>query len=93
MPERRYTELKKSFASACREKYRRFQVTRFASHVRHSLADGGVDVVKIKESMGHASIVIASDQGKRGAIVMLSEYRQHCRKFVTGKHVSRFNPL
>src|ERR1041384_436856 len=51
----------------------------------------GVDVVKIKELMGHASIVQtmryihATDQGKRGAIVVLSEYRQrnqysHCRK-------------
>jgi integrase len=53
------------------------------------LADAGVDVVKIKELMGHASIVTtmryihATDQGKRGAIVVLSEYRQrHCRKFV-----------
>jgi len=53
------------------------------------LADAGVDVVKIKELMGHASIVItmryihATDQGKRGAIVVLSEYRQKRRhKFV-----------
>src|ERR1700752_3183756 len=44
---------------------------------------------KHKELMGHASIVTtmryihATDQGKGGAIVMLSEYRQrHCRKFV-----------
>ena len=56
------------------------------------LADAGVDVVKIKELMGHASIVTtmryihATDQGKRGAIVVLSEYRQqHCRKFVTSE--------
>ena len=40
------------------------------------LADAGVDVVKIKELMGHASIVTtmryihATDQGKRGAIVV-----------------------
>jgi Phage integrase family len=46
------------------------------------LADAGVDVVKIKELMGHASIVTtmryihATDQGKRGAITVLSEYRQ-----------------
>jgi hypothetical protein len=38
--------------------------------------------VKIKELMGHASIVTtmryihATDQGKRGAIIVLSEYRQ-----------------
>src|SRR6266404_5156462 len=38
------------------------------------LADAGVDVVKIKELMGHASIVTtmryihATDQGKRGAV-------------------------
>jgi integrase len=46
------------------------------------------DVVKIKELMGHASIVTtmryihATDQGKRGAIVVLSEYQRHRRKFV-----------
>ena len=39
------------------------------------LADAGVDVVKIKELMGHASIVTtmryihATDQGKRRAVV------------------------
>ena len=49
------------------------------------LADAGVDVVKIKELMGHASIVTtmryihATDRGKRGAIVVLSEYRQKHR--------------
>jgi hypothetical protein len=44
-------------------------------------------VVKIKELMGHAPIVTtmrymhATDQGKRKAIVVLSEYRQqHCHK-------------
>jgi hypothetical protein len=51
---------------------------------------------KIKELMGHASIVTtmryihATDQGKRGAIVVLSEYRQRHRltdghKFVTNE--------
>jgi len=46
------------------------------------LADAGVDVVKIKELMGHASIVTtmryihATDQGKREAIAGLSAYRQ-----------------
>ncbi|MBA3515995.1 MAG: site-specific integrase [Pyrinomonadaceae bacterium] len=50
------------------------------------LADAGVDVVKIKELMGHASIVTtirfihATDQGKRGAISVLSEYRQQRRR-------------
>ena len=89
----RYTEVKKSFASACREA----GISDFRFHdLRHTfgtrLADAGVDVVKIKELMGHASIVTtmryihATDQGKRGAIVVLSEYRQqHCRKFVTSE--------
>ena len=56
------------------------------------LVDAGVDVVKIKELMGHASIVTtmryihATDQGKRGAITILSEYRQQRRhKFVTNE--------
>ena len=54
------------------------------------LADAGVDVVKIKELMCHASIVTtmryihATDQGKRGAITVLSEYRQQLvEKMVT----------
>jgi integrase len=87
----RYTDLKKSFSAACREA----GITNFTFHdLRHTfgtrLADAGVDVVKIKELMGHASIVTtmryihATDQGKRGAIVVLSEYRQKRRhKFVT----------
>jgi len=70
-------------------------ITTFTFHdLRHTfgtrLADAGVDVVKIKELMGHASIVTtmryihATDQGKRGAITVLSEYRQKQRhKFVT----------
>jgi hypothetical protein len=50
------------------------------------LADAGVDVVKIKELMGHASIVTtmryihATDQGKRGAITVLSDYRRQRQK-------------
>ena len=86
----RYTDVKKSFSAACRKA----GISDFRFHdLRHTfgtrLADAGVDVVKIKELMGHASIVTtmryihATDQGKRGAIVVLSEYRQrHCRKFV-----------
>ena len=89
----RYTDVKKSFSAACRKA----GITDFRFHdLRHTfgtrLADAGVDVVKIKELMGHASIVTtmryihATDQGKRGAIVVLSEYRQrHCRKFVTSE--------
>lgn len=79
----RYTDIKKSFSAACREA----GITNFTFHdLRHTfgtrLADAGVDVVKIKELMGHASIVTtmryihATDQGKRGAITVLSEYRQ-----------------
>ena len=79
----RYTDVKKSFTAACREA----GITNFTFHdLRHTfgtrLADAGVDVVKIKELMGHASIVTtmryihATDQGKRGAIFVLSEYRQ-----------------
>jgi integrase len=84
----RYTDVKKSFSAACREA----GITNFTfHHLRHTfgtrLADAGVDVVKIKELMGHASIVTtmrhATDQGKRGKITVLSEYRQKRRhKFV-----------
>ena len=89
----RYIDLKKSFSAACREA----GITNFTFHdLRHTfgtrLADAGVDVVKIKELMGHASIVTtmryihATDKGKRGAITVLSEYRrQHCRKIVTNE--------
>ena len=66
----RYTDIKKSFSAACREA----GITNFTFHdLRHTfatrLADAGVDVVKIKELMGHASIVKtmrylhATDQG------------------------------
>src|SRR5687768_18472890 len=90
-PERGTRISKKSFSAACREA----GITNFTFHdLRHTfgtrLADAGVDVVKIKELMGHASIVTtmryihATDQGKRGAITVLSEYRQKRRhKFVT----------
>ena len=96
----RYTEVKKSIASACREA----GINDFRFHdLRHTfgtrLADAGVDVVKIKELMGHASIVTtmryihATDQGKRGAITVLSEYRQqHCRKFVTSEQRQSLQP-
>lgn len=89
----RYADVKKSFSAACREA----GITDFRFHdLRHTfgtrLADAGVDVVKIKELMGHASIVTtmryihATDQGKRGAIIVLSVYRErHCRKFVTNE--------
>ena len=88
--ETRYTDVTKSFSAACREA----GITNFTFHdLRHTfgtrLADAGVDVVKIKELMGQASIVTtmryihATDQGKRGAITVLSEYRQKQRhKFV-----------
>jgi integrase len=96
----RYTEVKRSFATACREA----GINDFRFHdLRHTfgtrLADAGVDVVKIKELMGHASIVTtmryihATDQGKRGAIVVLSEYRQqHCRNFVTSEQRESLQP-
>ena len=96
----RYTDVKKSFSAACREA----GITNFTFHdLRHTfgtrLADAGVDVVKIKELMGHASIVTtmryihATDQGKRGAITVLSEYRQKRRhKFVTNEKRQALQP-
>jgi len=50
----RYTDVKKSFTTACREA----GITNFTFHdLRHTfgtrLADAGVDVVTIKELMGH----------------------------------------
>jgi integrase len=96
----RYTDVKKSFSAACREA----GITNFTFHdLRHTfgtrLADAGVDVVKIKELMGHASIVTtmryihATDQGKRGAITVLSEYRQKRRhKFVTDEKRQALQP-
>ena len=96
----RFTDIKKSFSAACREA----GITNFTFHdLRHTfgtrLADAGVDVVKIKELMGHASIVTtmryihATDQGKRAAIVVLSEYRQNRRhRFVTDEKRQALQP-
>ena len=86
-----------SFRSAFELAVRKAGPKNFTFHdLRHTfgtrLADAGVDVVKIKELMGHSSIVTtmryihATDKGKRGAITVLSEYRQqHCRKIVTNE--------
>ena len=74
-------------------------VSRLAYTFGTRLADADVDVVKIKELMGHASIVTtmryihATDQGKRGAIVVLSEYRKKRRpKFVTDEKRQAVQP-
>ena len=92
--------LRSRFSAACREA----GITNFTFHdLRHTfgtrLADAGVDVVKIKELMGHASIVTtmryihATDQGKRGAIVVLSECRQKQRHmFVTTEKRQALQP-
>ena len=83
IPEHGIPTSRSPFSAGCREA----GITNFTFHdLRHTfgtrLADAGVDVVKIKELMGHASIVTtmryihATDQGKRGAITVLSEYRQ-----------------
>ncbi len=97
----RYTDIKKSFSAAWREA----GITNLTFHdLRHTfgtrLADAGVDVVKIKELMGHASIattmryIHATDQGKRGAITVLSGYRQQRQKrrhkFVTNEKRQAF---
>jgi integrase len=100
----RYTDVKKSFSAACRET----GITDLRFHdLRHTfgtrLADAGVDVVKVKELMGHASIVTtmrythATDQGQRGAITVLSECRQRhqrtdCRKFVANEKRQLMKP-
>jgi integrase len=96
----RYADVKKSFSAACKEA----EITNLTFHdLRHTfgtrLADAGVDVVKIKELMGHASIVTtmryihATNQGKRSAIVDLSEYRQKRRhKFVTDEKRQAIQP-
>ena len=54
----RDSDVKKSFSAACREA----DITNFTFHdLCHTfgarLADAGVDVVKIRELMGHSSIV------------------------------------
>jgi len=70
-----YTDVKKSFTGA----YREAGITNFTFHdLPHTfgtrLADAGVDVVKIKELLGHASIVTATryihatDHGKRSVL-------------------------
>src|SRR5689334_18240299 len=100
----RYTDVKKAFSAACWEA----GISNFTFHdLRHTfgtrLADAGVDVVKIKELMGHASIVTtmryihATDQGKREAITVWSEYRQRhqytdCRKFVANEKRQDLSP-
>ena len=85
-----YGDVKKAFSHACRDA----QIFDFRFHdLRHTfgtrLADAGVDVVKIKELMGHQSIettmryLHTTDKGKRAAITELSEYRRkRCPKFV-----------
>jgi len=54
-----------------------------------------VDVVRIKELMGHQSIettmryMHATDRGKRAAVAMLSSYREkHSRKFPTNEETA-----
>ena len=105
----RYTDVKKSFSAVCRKA----NITDFRFHdLRHTfgtrLADAGVDVVKIKELMGHASIVTtmryihATDQGKRGAITVLfrvsaaastHRWSQVCRKRKAADHTARRKSL
>ena len=88
----RYTDVKRSFSAACREA----GITNFTFHdLRHTfgtrLADAGVDVVKIKELMGHASIVTtmryihATDQRKRGAIVSCPSIDKATSQVVTNE--------
>jgi integrase len=83
----RFVEVRKAFKSACRAA----GIENFNFHdLRHTfgtrLADAGVDVVKIKELMGHASITTtmrymhASEKGKREAIAKLSDYRAQERE-------------
>ena len=83
----RFVELRKAFKSACRAA----GIANLNFHdLRHTfgtrLADAGVDVVKIKDLMGHASITTtmrylhASEKGKREAIARLSDYRQQGRE-------------
>jgi len=64
------------------------------------LADAGVDVVKIKELMGHASIVTtmryihATDQGKRRAVVVFVRVStETTHKFVTMENGRASNSL
>ncbi len=85
-----YGDVKKAFSHACRDA----GINDFRFHdLRHTfgtrLADAGVDIVKIKELMGHQSIettmryLHTTDKGKRAAITELSEYRRkRCPKIV-----------
>lgn len=84
-------DVKKIFRrSVSRSRHYELHIPRLKAYVRDSLSGRWIDVVKIKELMGHASIVTTmryihtTYQGKRGAITVLSEYRQKRRhKFVT----------
>jgi integrase len=88
-----YTDIKKAFAKACQKA----KLEDFTFHdLRHTfgtrLAEQNVDVVRIKELMGHQSIETtmrythATDRGKRVAVAMLASYREkHSRKFTTNE--------
>jgi integrase len=88
-----YTDVKKAFAKACQKA----KLKDFTFHdLRHTfgtrLAEQNVDVVRIKELMGHQSIettmryMHATDRGKRAAVAALSAYREkHSRKFPTNE--------
>lgn len=87
-----FKDINRSFKKACREA----GIQDFRFHdLRHTFAsrlvDARVDVVKIKELLGHRSIVTTmrymhtNDQGKRAAITELERYRresasQDCHK-------------
>jgi len=96
----RYKDVKKSFSAACREA----GITDFRFHyLCHAfatrLADAGVDVVKDQRVDGSCfdcddDAVHSCDRSrKRGAIVVLSEYRKkHRRKFVAKEKRQGLNP-
>lgn len=92
----RLVDVKTGFRKACADA----GIHNFVFHdLRHTfgtrLADAGVDVVKIKELMGHASITTtmrymhASDEGKRAAVNKLPSYRLgaawQCHPIVTNE--------
>ena len=91
-----YTDIKKGIAKACQKA----KLEDFTFHyLRHTfgtrLAEQNVDVVRIKELMGHQSIettmryMHATDRGKREAVAMLSSYREkHSRKFPTNEETA-----
>jgi integrase len=84
-----YTDVKKGFAKACGKA----KLWDFTFHdLRHTfgtrLAEQNVDVVRIKDLMGHKNIdttmryMHATDLGKRAAVATLTAYREkHCPKF------------